>query len=94
MQLNLLNLMIQIMQIFMVHIYMNKYVSAVKDAFSGTTNRNIINLVSQISFSRLNPMMVNILLKKKPDGTDNIVDVSVSVSGLTDGVLVYTGTSW
>jgi hypothetical protein len=47
-------------------------IDAVKRDFTEDSKKNI-KILSQTSFMRLNQAMVNILLKKKPDGSDNIV---------------------
>lgn len=52
--------------------YINPMIEEVKRTFSGN-NSNPVNIVSQISFSRLSKFLVNILLMKKPNGSDNIV---------------------
>lgn len=53
--------------------FMPGMIDDVKGKFSGTSGGNPISVVSQISFSRLSRTLVNLLLMKKPDGTDNIV---------------------
>lgn len=53
--------------------FMRSMIEDVKNKFSGVVGSNPVSVVSQISFSRLSQTLVNLLLMKKPDGTDNIV---------------------
>lgn len=52
--------------------HMGPYVEEVKKRFRETNGKGVL-LVSQVTFARLFPVMVNLLMKKTPDGTDNIV---------------------
>lgn len=53
--------------------YLKSAIENTKNRFSGGVNGKVVNVVSQISFSRLSQVMVNLLLMKKADGTDNII---------------------
>lgn len=52
--------------------HMPSYTEEVKKRFKDTEGHGVM-VVSQVTFARLFPVMVNLLMKKKPDGTDNIV---------------------
>lgn len=54
--------------------HMDTFVSNVKQAFlSSDEKKGNVRLVSQNSFLRLSKAFVNILLSRKPDGTENII---------------------
>ena len=53
--------------------YILNMINDVKLKFSGLNGSNPISVVSQSSFSRLSNVLVNLLLMKKPDGTNNLV---------------------
>lgn len=53
--------------------YMDNYINSVKTKFTDAANNRPVSVLSQVSYSMLNQALVNYLLKKRPDGTDNIV---------------------
>lgn len=61
--------------------YIRDMINDVKMKFSGQNGSNPISVVSQVSYSRLSKAVVNILLKKKPDGTDNIIRRRKAIPG-------------
>ena len=53
--------------------FMPNYITSVKSKYSDASSKKPVSVLSQESYSMLNQTMVNYLLKKKPDGSDNIV---------------------
>lgn len=74
--------------------YIRDMINDVKIKFSGQQGNNPTSVVSQASFSRLSKVLVNLLLKKKPDGTDNIVRRRKAIPGSevidSDGNVSYS----
>lgn len=53
--------------------HMAGFIDKVKSIFYKPTDNGNIRIVSQTSFLRVSQAMVNIMLRKKPDGTDNLI---------------------
>lgn len=52
--------------------HMGPFVEEVKRKFKDTNGMGV-RVISQVTFARLFPVMVNLLMKKTPDGADNLV---------------------